>query len=477
MLRPLETRRLREWREVRRRNVDWLTKWEPRRIPGQADVVENRDAFAARCSARAREWQLGTGYGFGIFTEDGDFAGEINLSSVQRGPFQNAYVGYWIDETHAGQGYTPEARRGRCPLRVRGARPAPPADGHHPPQRAPAGGSSRSWRSAKRASPCATSRSTACGRTTSATPSPPRSGTRGATSCWRRWIREPPIAVGVAAVLAAGAVQRVQRRRRGPDVRHHQPADTSPALGGDHRPRSRPRPAGSTSPRYPGTYPAAVPALGFGIAVPRGLAGHPAVRRRPVDASRAPTWPSRSSSTRPATWPPPAPCSTPPASTTRAASPSSRSTCRTAPTPTSPPCAQLADQVAADEALGRRRQVGRPRERPGPRRLPRHHDLGRRRRSRSRPTAASSSCPTAIAPVGAHRHREDQDTQDALLAHLRGRLRAWRDPRLLAGDLLLEGGQPLLERRLVQRPHLRVELALDRGGVVVDVGHVAGSSP
>ena len=61
-----------------------------------------------RCSARQRERQLGTGYGFGVFV-DGQFGGEINLSSVQRGPFQSAYVGYWIDEKLAGNGYTPEA--------------------------------------------------------------------------------------------------------------------------------------------------------------------------------------------------------------------------------------------------------------------------------------------------------------------------------------------------------------------------------
>ncbi len=109
VLRAIEARDYERWREVRRHNMDWLTRWEPKRIPGQADVVESSDAFSARCSARAREWQLGTGYGFGVFTHDGALIGEINLSSVQRGPFQNAYVGYWIDERHAGQGYTPEA--------------------------------------------------------------------------------------------------------------------------------------------------------------------------------------------------------------------------------------------------------------------------------------------------------------------------------------------------------------------------------
>jgi ribosomal-protein-alanine N-acetyltransferase len=96
------------WQEVRRRNADWLTKWEAQRVSGHPDVVEDRDAFAVRCSARQRERQLGTGYGFGIFV-NGDFAGEINLTAVQRGPFQSAYVGYWIDEKHAGNGYMPES--------------------------------------------------------------------------------------------------------------------------------------------------------------------------------------------------------------------------------------------------------------------------------------------------------------------------------------------------------------------------------
>jgi ribosomal-protein-alanine N-acetyltransferase len=71
----------------------------------------DRRVFEARCGARERERQLGNGYGFGIFVggSRGRFAGEINLSSVQRGPYQNAYVGYWIDEAMAGHSYVPEA--------------------------------------------------------------------------------------------------------------------------------------------------------------------------------------------------------------------------------------------------------------------------------------------------------------------------------------------------------------------------------
>ena len=117
VLRPLAVRDFDQWREVRIRNHEWLTKWEPQRPAGAPDVLESRQAFAARCRARDRERQLGTGYGFGVFVrpdggEVGDadrFAGEINVSSVQRGPFQSAYVGYWIDEAWAGNGFTPEA--------------------------------------------------------------------------------------------------------------------------------------------------------------------------------------------------------------------------------------------------------------------------------------------------------------------------------------------------------------------------------
>jgi ribosomal-protein-alanine N-acetyltransferase len=108
VLRPLVTDDFDVWREVRWRAAAWLLRWEPRPSAGSPDPTASAPAFAARCGARQREWHLGTAYGFGIFLGD-TFAGEINVSGVQRGPFQNAYVGYWIDEAHAGNGYVPEA--------------------------------------------------------------------------------------------------------------------------------------------------------------------------------------------------------------------------------------------------------------------------------------------------------------------------------------------------------------------------------
>lgn len=108
VLRPLVTDDYGQWREVRTVNEGWLTRWEPARIPGQPDVVQSRQAFSSRCAARQRERQLGTGYGFGVFIGE-TFIGEMNVSAIQRGPFQNAYVGYWVDERFAGQQYIPEA--------------------------------------------------------------------------------------------------------------------------------------------------------------------------------------------------------------------------------------------------------------------------------------------------------------------------------------------------------------------------------
>jgi ribosomal-protein-alanine N-acetyltransferase len=108
LLRPLHLSDFHQWREVRLANASWLLPWEPSRPANAPDPVRDRDAFAIRCSARARDWQLGTGFGFGIFVNQ-RVVGEINLNSVQRGAYQNAYVGYWVDHRMAGNAYVPEA--------------------------------------------------------------------------------------------------------------------------------------------------------------------------------------------------------------------------------------------------------------------------------------------------------------------------------------------------------------------------------
>ena len=107
-MRPLREEDFAQWQEVRLANEDWLLKWEPLRPQNAPDPVRDRSAFLVRCDARRRDRQSGSGFSFGVFV-DGNFAGEMNLSSIHRGAHQNAYVGYWIDYRRAGHGYTPEA--------------------------------------------------------------------------------------------------------------------------------------------------------------------------------------------------------------------------------------------------------------------------------------------------------------------------------------------------------------------------------
>jgi len=107
-LRPLKGSDFGAWRIVRERSREWLETWEPLSEPGAPDPTTDLEAFRARCSAWERQRHFDTAYGFGLFLRDGEFVGEVSLGSVQRGPFQSGYIGYWIDELHAGRGFVPE---------------------------------------------------------------------------------------------------------------------------------------------------------------------------------------------------------------------------------------------------------------------------------------------------------------------------------------------------------------------------------
>jgi ribosomal-protein-alanine N-acetyltransferase len=109
-LRPLQASDWDAWRDVRERSRSWLEPWEPLGEPGAPDATTDADAFRSRCGAWDRQRHFDSAYGFGIFLRKGaTFIGEVSLGSVQRGPFQSANVGYWIDESQAGKGYMPEA--------------------------------------------------------------------------------------------------------------------------------------------------------------------------------------------------------------------------------------------------------------------------------------------------------------------------------------------------------------------------------
>jgi ribosomal-protein-alanine N-acetyltransferase len=107
MLRPLVDADFESYGEVRRRNGEWLTAWEPARPAGSADPALDRTAFRQRCVARERERTQGQAYSFGVFV-DSAFVGEVNLNNVMRGAMQSGTIGYWIDKARAGNGYIAE---------------------------------------------------------------------------------------------------------------------------------------------------------------------------------------------------------------------------------------------------------------------------------------------------------------------------------------------------------------------------------
>ena len=109
LLRPLRGSDFGAWSDVRTASRAWLEPWEPLPDPGAPDPAANSDAFKARCGAWDRQRQFDAAHGFGLFLVESErLIGEVSLGAVQRGPFQSASVGYWVDERHAGHGYVPE---------------------------------------------------------------------------------------------------------------------------------------------------------------------------------------------------------------------------------------------------------------------------------------------------------------------------------------------------------------------------------
>lgn len=105
-IRPLELADAPALLELRTRNRAFLEPWEPLRderfytLEAQEELV--RDAVAARAADRALPF---------VVTLDDTVIGGVNLNALVRGVFENAYLGYWIDEAHGGRGHATDAVR------------------------------------------------------------------------------------------------------------------------------------------------------------------------------------------------------------------------------------------------------------------------------------------------------------------------------------------------------------------------------
>lgn len=107
-LRPLRLSDASRWREVRRRNVDWLREWEatlPPEAVADGDLAPTFGMMVRRLKREAREgrtlpWAI---------AYQGRLAGQLTVGGIAWGSLRAGYVGYWIDREVAGRGIVPLA--------------------------------------------------------------------------------------------------------------------------------------------------------------------------------------------------------------------------------------------------------------------------------------------------------------------------------------------------------------------------------
>ena len=104
-LRPLRASDATPWRDARRRNAGWLSRWDATAPPG-ADAKPV--AFRTLIRRLTRTARAGASLPFAVEV-DGAFAGQLTVNNIVRGSAQFASIGYWLDQQYAGKGVMPRA--------------------------------------------------------------------------------------------------------------------------------------------------------------------------------------------------------------------------------------------------------------------------------------------------------------------------------------------------------------------------------
>lgn len=103
-LRPISRSDGRAWREMRARNLSWLTPWEAT-APDRAEPAVGFGQMVRRVRLEAR-----AGYTLPfVVTYDGRMAGQLTVGGISWGSLRSAYIGYWVDRDLAGRGIIPTA--------------------------------------------------------------------------------------------------------------------------------------------------------------------------------------------------------------------------------------------------------------------------------------------------------------------------------------------------------------------------------
>ena len=109
VLRPPRTTDVGELRQRLRNNAAPLRRWSP--APQEGEDPASLTSVSKMVLRHRREWHRGEAYVLLLCARDEaeSIIGRIALGGVMRGVFQNAYLGYWIDQDHQGRGLMTEA--------------------------------------------------------------------------------------------------------------------------------------------------------------------------------------------------------------------------------------------------------------------------------------------------------------------------------------------------------------------------------
>jgi [ribosomal protein S5]-alanine N-acetyltransferase len=109
VLRPITAGDQRAWRDVNRRNRDWLRPWEatiPPPTPGAP--MGQRPTYRQMVRHLRREANAGRMLPF-VVEYQGRLVGQLTVAGITWGSMCAAHVGYWIDRDVAGRGVMPTA--------------------------------------------------------------------------------------------------------------------------------------------------------------------------------------------------------------------------------------------------------------------------------------------------------------------------------------------------------------------------------
>jgi ribosomal-protein-alanine N-acetyltransferase len=109
LLRAPKATDIAELRSLLIRNATHLRPWSPAPPPGTNPVGFTE--LGRSIARHRRDWKAGSGFVFVTVLRERrePIIGRVALTSVTRGPFQSAQLGYWMDVAHVGQGYMSEA--------------------------------------------------------------------------------------------------------------------------------------------------------------------------------------------------------------------------------------------------------------------------------------------------------------------------------------------------------------------------------